>query len=147
MEIFVDSGVLVRLVIRSSPGYDDARRAVKTLRGRGDSLVALTQNAAEFWNVCTRPPGVRGGFGLTIDATARKLRLIQRLVDIRSDSEVIFNEWKRLVVAHSVRGVQVHDARLVAAMVVHDISNLLTFNTADFKRYPKITLLAPTDVK
>jgi hypothetical protein len=34
-----------------------------------------------------------------------------------------------------VIGVQVHDACLVAAMNVHSIGNLLTFNTADFVRY------------
>jgi len=76
MNVFVDSGVLLRLVVPSTDGHDAARRAIRVLRGRGDRLVALTQNAAEFWNVCTRPTSVRGGFGLSIETTARKLRLI-----------------------------------------------------------------------
>jgi predicted nucleic acid-binding protein len=147
MNVFVDSGVLLRLVVPSTDGHDAARRAIKVLRGRGDRLVALTQNAAEFWNACTRPTSVRGGFGLSIETTARKLRLIQRLVQIRSDSDAIFNEWKRLVVAYSVRGVQAHDARIVAAMSVYGIANLLTFNAADFRRYSEVTVLAPSDVQ
>lgn len=48
-----------------------------------------------------------------------------------------------LVKAHQVSGRQVHDARLVAAMLAHKIGNLLTFNSADFKRYHEINLLDP----
>ena len=35
-------------------------------------------------------------------------------------------------------GVQVHDARLVAAMLVHGIPNLLTLNVTDFARYADV---------
>ena len=36
---------------------------------------------------------------------------------------------------YGVSGVQVHDARLVATMLVHDVTHILTFNTQDFIRY------------
>ena len=45
--------------------------------------------------------------------------MIERLIQVRPDSDAVFREWKRLIVAHSVKGVQVHDARLVAAMAVY----------------------------
>gem|GEM_PF-5272602 len=32
-------------------------------------------------------------------------------------------------------------------MTVYNITHLLTFNTDDFKRYDKITVVDPTDVK
>jgi predicted nucleic acid-binding protein len=38
-----------------------------------------------------------------------------------------------------VKGIGVHDARLVASMMVHGVNNLLTFDTGDFKRYEEIT--------
>jgi predicted nucleic acid-binding protein len=147
MDILVDTAVLLRLTIRSDPAHAEARRATRLLKSRGENLVALTQNAAEFWNVCTRPIAIRGGYDLPIDETARKLRLVERLIEIRADSRRTFEEWKRLVVHHSVRGVQVHDARLVAAMNIFSITHLLTFNAADFKRYPWLTVLAPANVK
>jgi predicted nucleic acid-binding protein len=37
-----------------------------------------------------------------------------------------------------VSGKQAHDARIVAAMKVHGVTHLLTFNTDDFKRYTDI---------
>lgn len=45
---------------------------------------------------------------------------------------------------HVPQGVQAHDARLVAAMVVHRIDQLLTFNIEDFTRYKEIQPLLPT---
>lgn len=47
----------------------------------------------------------------------------------------IFAQWRRLVVQYHVSGVQVHDAHLVAAMLAHEITHILTFNTRDFTRY------------
>ena len=47
------------------------------------------------------------------------------------------------MIRHDVKGKNVHDARIVAAMNVNGITQLLTFNTADFKRFPGIILLAP----
>ena len=43
-------------------------------------------------------------------------------------------------------GVQVHDARLVAAMLVYGILRLLTLNDRDFGRYTAISAVHPRDV-
>ena len=43
---------------------------------------------------------------------------------------------------YRVSGVQVHDARLVAAMIVHDVTHILTFNTQDFTRYAPDGIIA-----
>src|SRR5215510_1419365 len=113
MDVLVDTGVLLRLMVRSDPSHTEARSAIRILKSRGDMLVALTQNAAEFWNVCTRPKSARGGYGLTVQETAKKLRIVERLIEIRPENQAAFQEWKSLVIAHSVRGAQVYDARIV----------------------------------
>lgn len=38
------------------------------------------------------------------------------------------------------------NARIAAALCVHSISRLLTFNTTDFARYPGVTALDPAHV-
>ena len=55
-------------------------------------------------------------------------------------------EWEKLVVAHDVKGRPAHDARLVAAMLVHGIGRILTFNVRDFARYPGVAVLDPDQV-
>ena len=50
------------------------------------------------------------------------------------------------VVTHGVAGVQVHDARLAAAMRVHGVKRILTFNDRDFARYADIEAIHPRSV-
>jgi hypothetical protein len=47
---------------------------------------------------------------------------------------------------YAVSGKNAHDARLVAAMHIHRLGQLLTFNCADFHRFPGITVLSPDQV-
>ena len=51
-----------------------------------------------------------------------------------------------LVIQHQVSGELAHDARLVAAMQVHGLTAILTFDKSGFSRYPGIELLDPSDV-
>ncbi|WP_242541132.1 hypothetical protein [Phormidium pseudopriestleyi] len=49
------------------------------------------------------------------------------------------------MLTYGVRGVNLHDARLVAGMVVHGLTHILTFNTRDFARYGEVTAVHPMD--
>ena len=93
----------------------------------------------------TRPVN-RNGFGLTVTEAEREVRVIESGMSLLSDSEAVYREWRRIVVQHAVSGVQVHDARLVAAMRVHGVSHILTLNVTDFSRYSGITVAHPSGV-
>jgi len=134
MICLVDTNILLRIVHRTDPRHLSVRTAVRKLRTDGNLLQATSQNFAEFWNVSTRPTN-RNGFGLTPLQTEQLLRITERLFPLLPDSPVIYSEWRRLVVKYGVSGVQVHDARLAAAMISYDITHILTFNTSDFVRY------------
>jgi predicted nucleic acid-binding protein len=148
MLILADTGFLLRLLDRTDPHHVAIRQALRTLRARGDEPVASPQNIAEFWNVCTRPAAARGGFGLSVVETERRLRLVERLCPVLPDSPAANPLWRQLVVRHGVHGVQVHDARLVAWMQARGITHVLTLNPADFARYQAagITAWTPQDV-
>jgi predicted nucleic acid-binding protein len=96
MFVLVDSGILLRTLEPSDPQHVAIRGAVRTLRGRGDMLVTTAQNVAEFWNISTRPVNARGGFGLSITETARRLRIIERLFHV-------LPEFTRYEACHVVR--------------------------------------------
>lgn len=147
MPYLVDAGILIRLVQRLDPQRAVVREAYLKLKSNGEELFTTSQNMAEFWNVCTRPAAARGGYGLSVDATARKLRILERSLRVITDTPAAYAEWKRLVVAHSVMGVKVHDARLVALMRVHGITHLLTLNSTDFRRYSGIVVaVSPQEI-
>ena len=146
MRYLVDSNVLLRLLQRNDPHHSIIRQAIRTLAARGVGLCCAPQNIVELWNVSTRPATARGGFGLTTAETDRRVRLIERVFTVLDETPAVYPEWRRLVVNHSVAGVQVHDARIVAVMNVHGITHLLTLNGADFTRYSGIVSVSPDEI-
>lgn len=146
MFYLLDTNILLRLFHRNDPLHPLVRQALSRLRAGGARFCCTSQILGEFWNVSTRPATARGGFGLTVAETDRRVRIVERIYHLLPDAPAVHNEWRRLLVAHVVAGVQVHDARIVAAMNTHGITHLLTLNGADFRRYPGITIQHPQDV-
>ena len=144
MDILADTGILLRFMEPNDPSCQLVQDAVKVLRKRGDRIVFSLQNAAEFWNVSTRPVAARNGMGLSIAETDRRLTVIESTFPKLYDMQPTYGIWRKLVVANSVNGKQVHDARLVALMKTNGITHILTLNGSDFIRYPGITVIDPT---
>ena len=143
MQILADSGILLRLFEPGDPRTDAVLRTVDALRGRGDTLVTAAQNVAEFWNVCTRPANARGGFGLSLSDTVRRLEEVERTFTLLPDLPTTYAIWRGMIVAHAVLGKQVHDARLAALMLSHGVTHIVTLNARDFTRYPGLTAIDP----
>lgn len=123
----------------------DAVNAINTLRSQGEQLHSVPQNLIEFWSVYTRPIE-RNGLGRTLTEAEAEINRLKTLFPLLLDTSAIYQEWERLVVVYAVRGVNVHDAKLVAAMLVHGLTHVLTFNISDFARYSEITAVHPTTV-
>ena len=47
---------------------------------------------------------------------------------------------------HKVSGEPAHDAKLVAAIRVHGLTGILTFDKSGFSRYPGLEVVHPDDV-
>ena len=145
MNYLADTNILLRLVDSQSSHHAEAENAVDKLLKLGDTLFITLQNVSEFWNVCTRPLD-KNGLGFSISETEAELSKIEQVFDLLPDTLEVYRNWRELVVKHSVSGIQVHDAKIVAAMKAHNIQNLLTFNAKDFKRYTDIKAVEPKDV-
>lgn len=146
MRVLLDTGILLRLFDRSDPNYSDICAARKRLWSRGDEPVITPQNGVEYWNASTRPASARGGYAQSIAKTRGRLAAIQRVCRVLPETDAIFAEWKRVVIAHSVIGASVHDARIVAQMNIASAGTIITLNPADFRRYPGITVMTPRDL-
>ena len=142
MSYLIDTNVLLRLVQDIHPMHDDAAASIRQLLSINEELFIISQNLIEFWAVATRPVNYNG-LGLTIDQAEQELSKLKNIFILRLDTAAIFLAWEKLVKVHKVAGKQVHDARIVAAMLAHGITDLLTFNTDDFKRYAEIQVIDP----
>lgn len=133
MTYLLDTNILVRLTDTQSAHHEIANGVVRQLQP-DHQLVVVPQNLIEFWNVVTRP-AARNGLGLSPLNAEKSLQFIENTFVLFSYEPSVFTHWRRLVVQYHVSGVQVHDAHLVAAMLAHNVTHILTFNTRDFARY------------
>jgi predicted nucleic acid-binding protein len=145
MNVLLDTNIPGRMAEAGHPQQQIAVEAVAALITRGDSSCLVPQVLYEFWVVATRPLSSNGLELSPAEADAEISRL-EKLYPVFQDSPAIYAEWRRIVAAHHVLGKNAHDARLVAAMIVHGITHILTFDASHFSRFPGIVALDPTIV-
>jgi predicted nucleic acid-binding protein len=142
MPILIDTNILLRSLQPHHPHCAIVERAITALRTANETLNVPPQNLIEFWAVATRPAS-DNGLGMTVEIATSELTVLKRLFSLLPESPQVFEEWERLVTTHRVSGKNTHDARIVAAMNVHGITRILTFNVRDFTRYPDISAVHP----
>src|SRR5438128_592066 len=127
MSYAIDTNILARSIEEPHPMHRTASEAVETLVSSGEVVCVFPQTVYEFWVIATRP---REQNGLVMSAAEAETQCaeFERIFSLMLDVPAIYAEWKSLVTQHAVKGKKAHDARIVAAMRVHNVSNLLTFN-------------------
>lgn len=145
MTVLVDTNVLARTLQIGHPQERIAADAITALRAQLHVLCLVPQNLYELWVICTRPVAANG-LGKTATETATELAKLKTILTLLDDTPAILPAWEQLVTVNAVLGKNAHDARLVAAMLVHGVTHLLTFNDADFRRFTAITVLTPAAV-
>jgi predicted nucleic acid-binding protein len=109
-------------------------------------VLSSEPSLVEFWNVATRPAKANG-LGFTAQQAARYVDRFQTLLRLVPETPELFSIWRKLVLDREVSGIQVHDARIVAAMDVHRVTRILRFDVDDFKRYTGIAVVHPAEVQ
>lgn len=142
----LDTNILLRMSKSDDPHHPIISLALRSLVSQGARLCFTSQTLGEFWNASTRPLD-RNGFGLSVDETDRIARVIERDFDLLPDSREVHDRWRHLLVTHHVKGVQVHDTRLAASMYVHGVTQLLTMNVRDFRRFTGLNIVHPDEVQ
>ena len=143
--MLIDTSTLLRTLQPSHPQRETARVAIKALTARGGELHIVPQNLFELWVVATRPASQNGLVLSTTEAAAELMRL-KSMFPLLPDPPAIYPVWESLVIQYRVAGKPAHDARLVAAMLVHGLTTILTFDRTGFSRYAGIEVLHPADV-
>ena len=126
--------------------YVPADRAIRLLPEQGRKLHIVAHNLIELWTVATRPLG-ENGLGMTAAEAALELDRIESMFLFLPETPAIYPAWEALVIQHQVMGKPAHDARLVAAMQVHGLTAILTFDRTGFSGYPGVEVIHPEQVK
>lgn len=140
--MFVDTNVLVYATRRTSSFHGASRRTLLTAHQRGERLCFSRQILREYLAVVTRPQA--GVVPFTMDKALARMSLFARSMAVLEDGPTVTRALVDLCQAVPLGGRQVHDANIVATMLAHGETRLLTVNTADFVRFrPRIEIVVP----
>jgi predicted nucleic acid-binding protein len=145
MKVLLDTNILLRLSEKAHPHNLPAIESLKVLKSSGHAFCIGSQTIAEFMAVATRSLQDRG-LGMTPSLADNELSKVITTIDVLYDSASTLAELRKLIVAHGVTGKSVHDTRLVAAMNVNGVKDILTFNGQDFLRFNMVNVLNPSMV-
>ncbi|OWK39343.1 type II toxin-antitoxin system VapC family toxin [Fimbriiglobus ruber] len=143
--ILLDTNILLRYANTADPMFAVVDAAINALHNTGEQLSIVPQTIYEFWAVATRPVSANG-LGLSVVECQTQVARIRRLCLFLNDLPTLFGEWESLVGTFQCHGRVAYDARLVAAMRTYGLTRILTFNTADFVRYPGLVVLDPASI-
>ncbi len=131
----VDTNVLVHSTIAAAPEHLHARAALARLRAQGPIAIPR-QVLREYLAATTRPQTWSRALTLA-EATADTAMFIRRFA-VLEDGPHVWDELMTLTRRFAFGGKQVHDANIVATMLAHGETRLLTFNVVDFRRFSSL---------
>ncbi len=139
--VFVDTSILVYATVVNAPWHSEAKDALDGLRTQGTTLWISRQVLREYAAVVTRPQTFAEP--LPAHAVAMDVQTFSALFHVADESAAVTTELMKLIQIVNVGGKQIHDANIVATMLVYGIPQILTHNTADFVRYASLITLRP----
>jgi predicted nucleic acid-binding protein len=135
--VVLDTNVLLAATDTARVEYSRAREALDEWPGRGTTLYTTGQILREYLSVATRPEE-RNGLGLSRVDSVANARAFCRRLRLLAENEKVSERLLALLDDVSCAGKQVHDANIVATMLVHGVDTLVTINTDDFARFEKL---------
>jgi predicted nucleic acid-binding protein len=133
---FLDTNILVFASDSNSPWHQTSKEKIRKLIGEGFRLFISPQILREYVSVASRSTGTEKP--VPWDMILKNYENFQRHFTLLDEGHNTVNELSQLLSKIPTAGKQVHDANIVATMLAHNISNLLTHNTNDFSRYSQL---------
>jgi predicted nucleic acid-binding protein len=139
---FLDTNVLLRAHFQDMPNHSEAGHAVNIQQQNGAELWISRQVIREFMVQASHRKFVP--VPLNAVQLEAEIQTLRRLYTVADDTDAVTTQLIALLKEFPTGGKQIHDANIVATMLVNGVDTLLTINIADMKRFTsKITVLSP----
>lgn len=132
--VLLDTNVILRSKQPESVHYTVVVDIISNLLMEDTVLVLAPQTLYEFYAVATRSPE-SNGLGLAQEEALQEVINLQDSYVVLPENEKILNHWISLLQEFEIKGKTIHDSRLVAYMLSHEIEYFYTLNKKDFSRY------------
>ena len=139
--VFVDTNVLVYAYVAEAPWHHEAQEALTTYEAAGALLWVSRQVLREYLVSLTRPPQ----FPIPPDlaTVVAQVRQFPQRFQVADEGPEVTARLLALLTAVPTRGRRIHDANIVATMLVYGVRRLLTHNTDDFVRFAAFIEVLP----
>ncbi len=139
--VFLDTNILVYANVSESSFHQAALQKIQNLYDTEIELWVSRQVLREFIVTLTRPQAFTNPQPMT--TVIERVRFFQAQFRVAEDSPEVTEKLLSLMEEIPIGGKQVHDANIVATMLVYDIPQLLTHNTGDFTRFSNLITVSP----
>lgn len=130
----LDTNILLAATDESREDHADAIAAINEWPASGVVLYTSGQILREYLAVATRPVQ-HDGLGMTQPDAIANVRALRARLHLLSEDVKVSERLLELLDQIECRGKQVHDANVVATMLVHGIGTVVTLNADDFARF------------
>jgi predicted nucleic acid-binding protein len=143
--IFLDTNILIRANIRSAPEHANTLTTLQRLSRAGVELWVSQQVFREYLATVTRQQTFMTPLSPLV--AARRIQYFRERFQVAQDNPQVLDFLLKFAAEIPMGGKQIHDANIVATMLAHHITRLLTFNPTDFVRFSRyITVLSILEV-
>lgn len=130
----LDTNVLLAATDEARDQHEDALAALNIWPRSGVVLYTSGQIMREYLAVATRPVE-HNGLGMEQAAAIANIRTLRTRLRLLPEDAKVHERLLTLLDTVGCTGKQVHDANVVATMLVHGIHTLVTNNVGDFARF------------
>jgi predicted nucleic acid-binding protein len=134
--LMLDTNVLLAATDEGRAEHGSALTVLNDWAARRTELCTSGQVLREYLAVATRPAG-NNGLGLKLLDAIGNVRAIRERTALLGEDARVADRLLGLLADVECGGKQVHDANLVATMLVHGVGTVVTMNTADFGRFER----------
>ncbi|MGH9302897.1 MAG: type II toxin-antitoxin system VapC family toxin [Acidimicrobiales bacterium] len=130
----LDTNVLLAATDEGRHEHEEAVAAINVWPASGLVLYTSGQILREYLAVATRPIG-KNGLGMARSDAVANVRALRPRLNLLAEHSKVSDCLLQLLEAVECTGKQVHDANVVATMLVHGVDTIVTMNVDDFARF------------
>lgn len=132
--VVLDTNVLLAATDEARAEHRVAVTWLNVWPASGVALYTSGQILREYLAVATRPAD-HNGLGLARAAAVANVRALRQRLRLLAEDGKVADRLLQMLYAVDCTGKQVHDANVVATMLVHGIDTVVTGNVDDFTRF------------
>ena len=132
--VVLDTNVLLAATDEARADHRDAVASLNAWPASGVALYTSGQILREYLAVATRSVD-HNGLGLERSAAVANVRALRQRLRLLAEDGKVADRLLEVLDTIVCTGKQVHDANVVATMLVHGIETVVTSNVDDFTRF------------